>query len=178
MPPWPIVVRTCRQVCRLPMASSRAPRRQPRPPLLSPRPRRNEIEQTFALQSVEAPAIVSFALTDATGASDAGDEGSALTVVATVSEAFTLTLNDAAPTITLNFGETSATATYVNHDGAAGTITFSATAPAGDASSTSITAIDLGAATLIGDLSGQPLITDAYGSANTSYTLDNTAPSL
>lgn len=136
----------------------------------------NEIEQTFALQSVEAPAIVSFALTDATGAPDAGDEGSALTVVATVSEAFTLTLNDASPTITLNFGETSATATYVSHDGSAGTITFSATAPAGDASSTSISAIDLGAATLIGDLSGQPLITDAYGSANTSYTLDNTAP--
>jgi hypothetical protein len=132
------------------------------------------VSQTFTLQSVEAPAIVSFTMVDETGDTTTGNQGSALTVVATLSEPFTLTLNSATPSITLNFGGTTAEATYASHDGTAKTITFTATAPAGDATSTTISAITLGAATLIGDLSGQALITDAYGAANTTYALDNT----
>ncbi|NRP56745.1 MULTISPECIES: putative Ig domain-containing protein [unclassified Marinobacterium] len=134
----------------------------------------NTVSQTFTLQSVEAPAIVSFTMVDETGDTTTGNQGSALTVVATLSEPFTLTLNSATPSITLNFGGTTTEATYASHDGTAKTITFTATAPAGDATSTTISAITLGAATLIGDLSGQALITDAYGAENTTYALDNT----
>jgi len=134
----------------------------------------NTVSQTFTLQSVQAPAIVSFTMEDATGDTTTGNQGSALTVVATLSEPFTLTLNSATPSITLNFGGTTAEATYASHDGTAKTIAFTATAPAGDTTSTSISAITLGAATLVGDLSGQALITDAYGAANTTYALDNT----
>lgn len=138
------------------------------------------VSSNFTFKAVSAPAIVSFTVEDATDDATTGNQGSNLTVVATLSEPFTLTLNNASPTITLDFGGASATATYKSHNGTAGTITFTATAPAGNAASTSITAISLGDATLVGNQSGQDMITDAYGSANTTYVLDNlvTAPEI
>ena len=134
------------------------------------------VEQTFAILAVDAPAIASFSIKDATDDVDTGKAGSALTVVLTLTEAFTMNGADASTTIDLTFGDstTPVVATYDSHDGDAKTITYTASAPAGDAVSTAITKVTLGDASVVGKTSGQAMITDAYGPANTTYTLDNT----
>jgi len=99
------------------------------------------VEQTFAILAVDAPAIASFSIKDATDDVDTGKAGSALTVVLTLTEAFTMNGADASTTIDLTFGDstTPVVATYDSHDGDAKTITYTASAPAGDAVSTAIT---------------------------------------
>jgi|GEM_PF-2216513 len=132
--------------------------------------------QTLAINAVSAPVISAITLTQ--GDSSTAKAGEVLTLVATLSEAFTLTLNDATPTITLTMGGTDVIAQYVSHDADAKTINFSATAPTGDASSAVLKAITLGAATIVGVTSAQPLTITTVGQSDTNFTLDNTPATL
>jgi hypothetical protein len=132
------------------------------------------VSQSISISAVSAPVISSIDVTQ--GDNTIAKVGETLTIVATLSEAFTLTLNDATPTLTLTLGDEEVSATYTSHDADAKTVTFTATAPAGDTSSVVVKAISLGAAALIGDVSAQPLAIASVGQTDNGFVLDNTAP--
>lgn len=131
------------------------------------------VAQQVAVNVVAAPVVNSINIAD--NLVKAGDE---FTVVLILSEAFTLTLNDASPTVTLAQGEQTVEATYASHDGAAGTMTFTAVAPSGDATGFSLSAMNFGAATVIGNLSAQPLVQTAVGQTDSDTVVDNTAATV
>ncbi|MCP3429768.1 Ig-like domain-containing protein, partial [Opacimonas viscosa] len=132
------------------------------------------ISQDIAISAVSAPVILSIDVTQ--GDSDIAKTGESLTITATVSEVFTLNLNEATPTLTITLGDEDVVATYASHDGSAKTVTFTATAPGGDSSTVIVKSISLGAATLIGDVSAQPLAFGSVGQSDNEFELDNTAP--
>ena len=134
------------------------------------------VTQTFSVSAVSAPVISSIDVKQ--GEADLARSGETLTVTATLSEAFALTLNDASPTLTLTLGGQDIVATYASHDGTAKTVTFTATAPVGDATSVVVKSIALGAATLVGDVSAQPLAVASAGQTDSNFVLDNTSAAL
>ena len=134
------------------------------------------VTQTLSVRAVSAPVISSIDVKQ--GEADLARSGETLTVTATLSEAFALTLNDASPTLTLTLGEQDIVATYASHDGTAKTVTFTATAPVGDATSVVVKSIALGAATLVGDVSAQPLAVASAGQTDSNFVLDNTSAAL
>jgi hypothetical protein len=132
-------------------------------------------EQTFNLKVVAAPVVDSISVVDTSAPTNAGLEGETVTVTLTMSETFTLDTTAGSPTIGLLFGAstTEVAANYVSTEGA--TLTFTATTPAGNATSVSLGSITLNGATLVGDLSAQPWETSSVGQS-AAYTLDNAAP--
>ena len=134
------------------------------------------VTQTFSVRAVSAPVITSIDVKQ--GEADLARSGETLTVTATLSEAFALTLNDASPTLTLTLGGQDIVATYASHDGTAKTVTFTATAPVGDATAVVVKSIALGAATLVGDVSAQPLAVASAGQTDSNFVLDNTSAAL
>ena len=132
--------------------------------------------QTLSVRAVSAPVISSIDVKQ--GGADLAKSGETLTVTATLSEAFALTLNDASPTLTLTLGGQDIVATYASHDGMAKTVTFTATAPVGDATSVVVKSIALGAASLVGDVSAQPLAVASTGQTDSNFVLDNTSAAL
>ena len=134
------------------------------------------VTQTLSVRAVSAPVISSIDVKQ--GEADLARSGETLTVTATLSEAFALTLNDASPTLTLTLGGQDIVATYASHDGTAKTVTFTATAPVGDATSVVVKSIALGAATLVGDVSAQPLAVASAGQTDSNFVLDNTSAAL
>ena len=93
----------------------------------------------------------------------------------TVSES--VTVAGGTPTLTLNINGTATTATYVSGSGSS-TLVFSATVPAGDGNSISLTAVNLVGSTITGDVTGQPLLTSTLGQSTSELTVDDTAPTL
>ncbi|MDG1467901.1 MAG: putative Ig domain-containing protein, partial [Glaciecola sp.] len=132
--------------------------------------------EAFTIRAVSAPVINAIEVKQDT--SDIAKAGEELTITATLSESFALTLNDATPTMLVTLGATDVTATYASHDADSKTITFVATAPAGDVTSVVVKSVTLGAATLIGAVSNQPLATASVGQTDANFTLDNTAAAV
>lgn len=129
------------------------------------------VSHTIAVSVVTAPVISGIATVTTQATS-----GNALTFTATVSEAVTVT---GTPTLTLDVGGTAMTATYTGGTGT-NTLTFTAAAPAtGTDSTVTVTAITLGGgATVIGNTTGQPLMTGTVGQVVPSFVVDNTAPTF
>lgn len=129
------------------------------------------VSHSMTVSVVTAPVISSIASSVAQA-----NNGDALTFTATFSEAVAVT---GAPTLTLDVGGTPMTATY---SGGTGTnaLTFTATTPAtGTDSTVTVTAITLGGgATVIGNTTGQPLVTATVGQVVPSFVVDNTAPTF
>ena len=135
------------------------------------------VDQTINLKSVSAPVVDSISVSNAANSSDAGTVDQPVNIVLTMSEAFTLDVTNGSPTIGVSFGDsaTEVTATYVSTSG--NTLTFSADAPAGNASSVALASISLNGATLVGSTSSQPWETTSVGQSD-AYLLDNAGPSF
>jgi hypothetical protein len=127
------------------------------------------VSHTIAVSVVTAPVISGITANVAQATS-----GNGLTFTATLSEAVAVT---GTPTLTLDVGGTAMTATYSGGTGT-NTLTFTATAPAtGTDSTVTVSAITLGGgATVIGNTTGQPLVTTTVGQVISSFVVDNSAP--
>jgi len=127
------------------------------------------VSHSIAISVVTAPVISSITANVAQATS-----GNALTFTATLTEAVTVT---GTPTLTLDVGGTAMTATYTGGTGT-NTLTFTATTPAtGTDSTVTVTAITLGGgATVIGNVTTQPLVTATVGQVVSSFVVDNSAP--
>ena len=132
--------------------------------------------ETFTINAVSAPVINAIEVKQ--GSSDIAKAGEELTITATVSESFALTLNDATPTMVVTLGANDVTATYASHDADAKTMTFTATAPTGDTTSVVVKSISLGASILTDVQYGIQLDAESVGQTDTNFTLDNTVATL
>lgn len=125
--------------------------------------------QTFNVAVVSAPTItaISANVTEA-------KTGDALTFTATISEAVTVA---GTPTLTLDVGGTPMTATYTGGTGT-NSLTFNATASAGDDATVTVSAISLGGGSITGNVSGQAFVTSATGQTVSSFVIDNSNPAF
>ncbi|MBM3408756.1 MAG: hypothetical protein FJY25_15795, partial [Betaproteobacteria bacterium] len=136
-------------------------------------------EQTFTIGVVSAPVLQSFTLSDPVGSPTAGKSGDDLIFVLKFSEAVSVT---GAPKVTLKVmsnGQSAATvdATYSGQGSGADSLTFTAKAP--NASGTfEVGAFTLANATIIGNVSKQPLVATSVGQVFAGYTLDSKVPTI
>lgn len=128
--------------------------------------------QTFNLPVVSAPVISSIAATVAQAKS-----GDALTFLVDFTEAVTVVTTGGTPTLTLNVGGTPMTATYISGTGNP-TLTFTATASAGDSSAVAVTAINLNGGTVTGSTTGQSLVATSVGQTVSAFVIDNSNPAF
>ena len=140
------------------------------------------VTQPFSINVVQAPVISSFAVIDATAPTGIGTAGEAITFTVTLSENVTVTnINNASkPTITFLLGGANGQSVIATYDSASSgnTWIFKGTVPSSGDGTFAISAIDLKGATVIGNTSNQAMITAAVGQTNTSYTVDNTDPTI
>jgi hypothetical protein len=132
------------------------------------------VAQNFDLVVVDAPAVQSFTVADATGTTTLGKSGEALTFVVTLSEAVTST--DALSAVfTVNGQEVTATSAAVT---GANTITFTGgvVPDTGDGTAISLKSLTSTGA-ITGDAIQQPLHVFT-GMTHAGYTVDNTVPSV
>lgn len=122
---------------------------------------------TVTVNVVTAPVITSIAANVAQAKS-----GDALTFTATISEAVTVS---GIPTLTLDVGGTLVTATYTGGTGTTA-LTFTATTPAGDDATVTVTAINLNGGSVTGNVTTQPLVTTTTGQVVTAFVVDNSNP--
>ena len=132
------------------------------------------------ITSDSAPILVNFIqkITISKSMNKTGKQDDTLTVIATLSESFTLTLNNGTPTVSLDFSGEIVTAKYVSNDPSTNTIIFTTTAPAGNTNQVTLTDVDLDGANLVGKDSDLILSEDLVGAKDTQFILDNTAPTL
>ena len=135
-------------------------------------------DHALIFHMLKAPAVQSFAVVDnnAGGGTDihTGKSGDTLTFSVLFSEVVTVT---GTPTITFTVGGTPVTANYTGGSNS-NTLTFTATAPAGNGTTVAFTSFNetAGGASVMGNSSGQHWAASTV--SNASYTLDNTAPSI
>ena len=115
----------------------------------------------YIVTVVSAPALTALVSNVA-----AAKNGDALTFTATVSEA--VTIAGGTPSLTLDVGGQPLTATYTGGSGST-SLTFTATTGAGNDNSVTVTAINLNGATIIGNTTGQALLTDALGQVVSNF---------
>ena len=131
--------------------------------------------QSFTVSVFAAPAIVSVEGEGPVFAKQ-GDE---VVLTITMSEPVAITIPGAAPTLTLDLNGEEMTATYDSQDGGDGRILyFKFVAPAGDGDDLTISSINLGDVTVVGDNTGESLLTDIVDQTTDTVTIDNTAPTL
>ena len=128
------------------------------------------VTQSFNLGVVSAPTIT--ALSSNVAVANSGD---ALTFTATLSEAVIVNTTGGTPTLTLDVGGQVLTATYSGGSGTT-SLSFTATAGAGDDSTVSVSAINLNGASIIGNTTSQALLTGTTGQVVTNLIVDNTNP--
>jgi hypothetical protein len=132
--------------------------------------------EAFTIVAVSAPVINAIEVKQDT--SDIAKAGEELTITATLSESFSLTLDDEKPSMVITFDDNDVTASYASHHADAKTITFIATAPVGDTTSVVVKSISLGASILTDAKYGIKLDSANVGQTDTNFTLDNTAATL
>lgn len=130
-------------------------------------------DHTFVLHMLKAPVVQSFTVSDSVGNPAIGKSGDALSFSVIFSEPVNVV---GTPKITFDIGGTSVIASYSTGTGGA-TLTFTATAPAGNATSAALASIDLNDGSVTGVSSSQPWTTTVVNQT-ASYTLDNTLPNV
>jgi hypothetical protein len=132
------------------------------------------------ITSDSAPMLVNFIqkITIFNSTNKTGKQDDTLTVIATLSESFTLTLNNGTPTVSLDFSGEIVTAKYVSNDPSTNTIIFTTTAPTGNTNQVTLSDVNLDGASLVGKDSDLILSEDLVGAKDTQFVLDNTAPTL
>ncbi len=128
------------------------------------------VTQSFNLGVVSAPTITALSANVAVA-----NSGDALTFMATLSEAVIVNTTGGTPTLTLDVGGQVLTATYSGGSGTT-SLSFTATAGAGDDSTVSVSAINLNGASIIGNTTSQALLTGTTGQVVTNLIVDNTNP--
>ncbi|WP_228769400.1 putative Ig domain-containing protein [Limnohabitans sp. 2KL-3] len=128
------------------------------------------VTQSFSLAVVSAPVIT--ALQSNVATAKAGD---AIIFTATLSEAVNVETTNGIPTLTLDVGGQTLTATYIGGTGST-SLSFTATAGAGDDSTVSVSAINLNGASIIGNTTSQALLTGTTGQVVASFIVDNINP--
>jgi len=128
-------------------------------------------DHAFVLHMLKAPVVQSFTVADSTDNPTLGKSGDLLTFSVVFSESVTVT---GTPQINFTIGATTVTASYDGGSGGA-TLSFIANAPTGEATSITLTSIDLNSGTVIGNTSNQGWTTTVV-SQTAGYTLDNTPP--
>ena len=122
---------------------------------------------TVSVNIVSAPVINSIAADVELAKAD-----DALTFTATISEPVTVV---GTPILTLDVGGQEMTATYTGGTDT-NTLTFTATAPAGDSAAVAVSAISLDGGSITGNSSGQDFVTTATGQVVSSFLIDNSNP--
>ncbi|MGV1046888.1 Ig-like domain-containing protein, partial [Limnohabitans sp.] len=130
----------------------------------------NTSSQAYTFRVVSQPVVVSISASDAVVRS--GDE---LTFTLTLSETVTVDTTAGTPTLVLDVGGQTLTATYTGGSGTS-SLVFSATASAGTDTSVAVTSLNLHGATVTGGVTAQALDTSTSGISVSNFVVDNTAP--
>ena len=131
------------------------------------------VDETIEINLISAPTVTAIA---PVGGAASVQQGAVLEFNVTMSEAVAVDTAGGAPILDLSVGGVPFTATYDAAGSSGNTLRFRATAPLANGSGVSIEAINLGGATVIGDLSGQSWATDVVGQTAASITVDNVGP--
>ncbi|MGV0986792.1 MAG: cadherin domain-containing protein, partial [Limnohabitans sp.] len=130
----------------------------------------NTSSQAYTFKVVSQPVVVSVSASDPVVRS--GDE---LTFTLTLSEIVTVDTTGGTPTLVLDVGGQTLTATYTSGSGSS-SLVFSATASAGTDTSVAVTSLNLHGATVTGHVTAQALDTSTSGISVSNFVVDNTAP--
>ncbi|WP_137680179.1 putative Ig domain-containing protein [Aurantiacibacter suaedae] len=125
----------------------------------------------FTLNTITAPQVTAI-----TANTDAAKNGDTVTFTVTLSEAVTLTGKLSDVIFSFNDDQFSAVA---SNQVSGNTFAFTASMPIGDFNTVTLTGITLNSGTtIVGDSSGEGLLTDAVGQTVSDFVIDNTVPTV
>jgi hypothetical protein len=135
-------------------------------------------EQTFTLGVVSAPVLQSFTVTDPVPSATIGKSGDDLTFVLKFTESVNVTGTPKVTFKVMSNGQ-SATTFDASYSQGTGTDSLTFTAKAPNASGTfEVGAFSLASATIVGNVSKQPLVATSVGQVFAGYTLDSKLPTI
>jgi len=138
------------------------------------------VSRAYDIGVYSSPSVVGISVSDSNGADKAGRSGDSVTMVITLSEVLSVSggsVSSSTVVPSISFGTSalassaiSAVSLYANK------LTVTATLPAGDASTVSLTGLSISGVTLTGQTTALNLSNQSNLTVNDNYLLDNTAP--